>query len=195
MFASDKQTILDLEFNVIIEWLAQYAVEKTALKRINELFPSNDFKQISIELKKLNELKSIRISNESFPALDFEELQQEIQLLRIENAVISIEGFRRIYQASNLVNRLLIFFEERKVQYPYLASLFESCELNYEINRMIDSVFDRAGNVKDDASLQLSEIRQRMKILRNQINRNFDRELRKLLKDQILVDLTEGFMN
>ena len=195
MFASDKQTILDLEFNVIIEWLAQYAVEKTALKRINELFPSNDFKQISIELKKLNELKSIRISNESFPALDFEELQQEIQLLRIENAVISIEGFRRIYQASNLVNRLLIFFEERKVQYPYLASLFESCELNYEINRMIDSVFDRAGNVKDDASLQLSEIRQRMKILRNQINRNFDRELRKLLKDQILGDVTEGFMN
>ena len=109
--------------------------------------------------------------------------------------MISIEGFRRIYQASNLVNRLLIFFEERKVQYPYLASLFESCELNYEINRMIDAVFDRAGNVKDDASLQLSEIRQRMKILRNQINRNFDRELRKLLKDQILGDVTEGFMN
>jgi DNA mismatch repair protein MutS2 len=60
---------------------------------------------------------------------------------------------------------------------------------------MIDSVFDRAGNVKDDASQELSDIRQRMKILRNQINRNFDRELRKLLKDQILGDVTEGFMN
>ena len=195
MKASDKQTILDLEFNVIIEWLTQYAVEKTALKRITELVPSNDFKQISIELEKVNELRSIRISNETFPALDFEELQQEIKLLRIESAVISIEGFRRIYQASNLVNRLLTFFENRKTQFPYLTTLFDNCELNHEINKMIDSVFDRSGNVKDDASLQLSEIRQRMKVLRNQINRNFDRELRKLLKNQILGDVTEGFIN
>ena len=195
MFASDKQTLIDLEFNVIIEGLEQYAIEKTALKKIKDLTPSNDFSRIEFDLNQLHELRSIRISNESFPAVDFEELEVEIKLLKIHNAVISIEGFRRIYQASNLVNRLVSFFENQKRRYPNLEKIVENCEINYEINKRIDFVFDRAGNVKDDASPQLLEIRHRIKSLRNQINRNFDRELRKLLKDQILGDVTEGFIN
>ncbi|MFM7667162.1 MAG: endonuclease MutS2 [Bacteroidota bacterium] len=195
MFASDKQTLIDLEFNVIIEWLEQYAIEKTALKKIKDLTPSNDFSRIEFDLNQLHELRSIRISNESFPAVDFEELEVEIKLLKIHNAVISIEGFRRIYQASNLVNRLVSFFENQRRRYPNLEKIVENCEINYEINKRIDLVFDRAGNVKDDASPQLLEIRHRIKSLRNQINRNFDRELRKLLKDQILGDVTEGFIN
>lgn len=195
MFASDNQTILDLEFNVIVEWLEQYAIEKTAIRKIKDLKPSNDFMKIEFELNQLNELRTIRISNDSFPALDFEELEQEIKLLKIHNAIISIEGFRRIYLASNLVNRMVSFFEYRKKRFPSLEKIVENCEINYEINKKIDLVFDRAGNVKDDASPQLHEIRQRIKTLRNQINRNFERELRKLLKDQILGDVTEGFIN
>jgi DNA mismatch repair protein MutS2 len=195
VFASDNQTLLDLEFNVVVEWLEQFAIEKTAIGKIKDLFPSNDFSRIEFELNQLNELKSIRISNESFPALDFEELQSEIKLLRIHNAIISIEGFRRIYQASNLVNRLVSFFDNCRGSYPNLQKILDNCEINYEISKKIDVVFDRAGQVKDDASLQLIEIRQRIKTVRNQINRNFDRELRKLLKDQILGDVTEGFIN
>ena len=195
MFASDNQTILDLEFNVIVEWLEQFAIEKTAIRKIKDLKPSNDFMKIEFELNQLNELRTIRISNDSFPALDFEELVQEIKLLKIHNAIISIEGFRRIYQASNLVNRMVSFFEYHKKRFPSLEKIVENCEINYEINKKIDLVFDRAGNVKDDASPQLHEIRQRIKTLRNQINRNFERELRKLLNDQILGDVTEGFIN
>ena len=44
MFASDNQTILDLEFNVIVEWLEQYEIEKTAIRKVKDLKPSNDFK-------------------------------------------------------------------------------------------------------------------------------------------------------
>ncbi len=195
MHATDNQSINDLEFNQIIEWLYNYAIEKSAREKIIQLKPSNNFTQIEFDLKQLNELKSIRISNETFPALDFEELLDEIRLLKIQNAVISIEGFRRIYQASDLANRLLTFFESRKERYPLLETILSSCELNTEINKQIDRVFDRAGNIKDDASPLLNEIRQRIKVLRNQINRNFERELRKLLKENILGDVTEGFVN
>lgn len=195
MFASDEQTLKDLEFNVIIEWLQQFAIEKSASQKITDLRPSNNFQQVANELNKLNELKNIRLSNESFPPLDFEELKTEIKLLKIYDAVISVEGFRKIYLASNLVNRIISFFETHKGKYSALESIIESCEINYEINKKIDSVFDRSGKIKDDASKELFEIRQRIKILRNQINRNFDRELRKLLKDQILGDVTEGFIN
>ncbi len=193
--ASDKQTILDLEFDIIIEWLGQFTIEHTAAEQIKNLKPSNNFNKLEFDLKQLNELKTIRISNETFPALDFEELKDEIRLLNIQNSVISVEGFRRIHQASELINRFLLFFDSRKDRYPLLEMILSSCEHNEEINKKIEQVFDRSGEIKDDASPLLTEIRQRIKTLRNQINRNFERELRKLLKDNILGDVTEGFVN
>jgi DNA mismatch repair protein MutS2 len=193
--ASDKQTILDLEFDIIIEWLGQFTIEHTAAEQIKNLKPSNNFNKLEFDLKQLNELKTIRISNETFPALDFEELKDEIRLLNIQNSVISVEGFRRIQQASELINRFLLFFDSRKDRYPLLEMILSSCEHNEEINKKIEQVFDRSGEIKDDASPLLAEIRQRIKTLRNQINRNFERELRKLLKDNILGDVTEGFVN
>ena len=195
MLATDSQTLQDLEFNVITEWLENFCIGKTAQSKIRKLAPTSNFSKLEFELKQLDELRQIRVVNDTLPAIDFEELESEIKLLTIEDAVISIEGFRRIYQASDLINRLLKFFETRSNRYPLLAKILQDCEYNDEINKRIDEIFDRGGNVKDDASPQLAEIRQRIKALRNQINRNFEREMRKLLKDKILGDVTEGFIS
>ena len=195
MLATDSQTLQDLEFNVITEWLGNFCIGKTAQSKIRKLAPTSNFSKLEFELKQLDELRQIRVVNDTLPAIDFEELESEIKLLTIEDAVISIEGFRRIYQASDLINRLLKFFETRSNRYPLLAKILQDCEYNDEINKRIDEIFDRAGNVKDDASPHLAEIRQRIKALRNQINRNFEREMRKLLKDKILGDVTEGFIS
>jgi DNA mismatch repair protein MutS2 len=195
MLATDKQTLQDLEFNVITDWLEQFCIGMTAQEKIRKLAPTSNFTKLEFELKQLDELRQIRVVNDTLPAIDFEELESEIKLLTIEDAVISIEGFRRIYQASDLINRLLKFFETRSNRYPLLSKILKDCEFNEEINKRIDEIFDRAGNVKDDASPQLAEIRQRIKTLRNQINRNFEREMRKLIKDKLLGDVTEGFIS
>lgn len=195
MQATDNQTLQDLEFKVITEWLEQFCIGKTAQTKIRRLTPSNNFNKLEFDLKQLNELRQIRIVNETLPAIDFEELDEELKLLGIQNAVISIEGFRRIYQASNLINRLLKFFDGRKNRYPLLELILEECVINEEINKSIDKVFDRGGNIKDDASVELAEIRQRIKVLRNQINRNFEKEMRKLLKDKLLGEITEGYVS
>ena len=49
--------------------------------------------------------------------------------------------------------------------------------------------------MKDKASELLAEIRTNMHGLKRQINKNFDRELRKLGKDNILGDTRETFIN
>jgi len=195
MLATDSQTLQDLEFDVITEWLEYYAIGKTAQFQIRNLTPTSNFNKLEFELKQLDELRQIRVVNDTLPAIDFEELENEIKLLTIEDAVISIEGFRKIYQASDLVNRLLKFFETRANRYPLLVKILQGCDYNDEINKRIDEIFDRAGNVKDDASPQLAEIRKRVKALRNQINKNFEREMRKLIKDKLLGDVTEGFIS
>jgi DNA mismatch repair protein MutS2 len=195
MHTTDSQTLNDLEFELIREWLESFCVGPTAKLRAQKLIPGNRFKQIRIDLNRLNEFKSIRIHGEKFPALDFEELETEIRLLGIQQAVIPIEGFRRLYQASDLVNHLIQFFDKSLFQYPLLKELTNDVYFTKEILTEIDKVFDRAGNVKDDASPELKEIRGRIRTLRVQINRNFDRELRKYNKDKVLGETLEGFIN
>src|SRR5690606_33491688 len=103
----DQQTLHDLEFNQIREWLAAFSIGDTARKRLENLAPNNDFDAIEFELLRLNEFKRIRVEGESFPALDFEELLAEIKLLPIRNAVLQQEGFVRITRASELVNQMI----------------------------------------------------------------------------------------
>jgi len=191
----DTQTLADLEFDTIRVWLSAYAKESTARKRLEELHPISNFDEILYQLDKTNEFLTIRTVGETFPQLEFEELTEEIRMLPIENASISLDGFMRIHQASSLVNSLLHFFDKRESEFPLLNGTLKDVYYTKEINDAIEKVFDSAGKVKDDASEALSEIRSGINSIRKQINKNFDRELRKLAKDNVLGDTRETFIN
>lgn len=195
MNSFDEQTIKDLEFSTIREWLKTYSIADSTKQRISNLLPSNHFIEIKEELNRVNEFFAIRNEGENFPSLDFEELLPEIKLLPIKNAVLSQDGFTRIATASHLVNSIIYFFDKREKVYPLLSEVLIDAYYTTEIIDAIEKVFDRKGKVKDDASPLLAEIRQQLKIVKNQINKNFDRELRKLLKENVLGDTKEAFIN
>ena len=195
MQSIDAQTLKDLEFTMIQSWLAEYAIGPTASNRLSNLLPITDFKIIVVELTKVKELLNIRMSGDQFPALTFEELDAELRLLPIIDAVLSQEGFVRIYFASQLVNQLVLFFDKNSLEYPNLSKLFEGVYFTNALTEAIESVFDKKGSVKDDASPALFLIRKNIQQLRGQIHRNFERELRKLMKDGVLGDTKETFIN
>jgi DNA mismatch repair protein MutS2 len=191
----DPQTLHDLEFNQVREWLAAYGIGNTAQQRLARLTPSNNFASVEEALLRVAEFKSIRVEGETFPALDFEELLPEIKLLPIRNAVLLQEGFVRITRASELVNAILHFFDKRSQDYPQLTALLGHVYYTREIIDSIDKIFDRRGQIRDDASPELFRIRQQVTVLRNQINRNFDKEMRKWLKEGMLGETKEAFVN
>jgi DNA mismatch repair protein MutS2 len=195
VFSTDQQTLHDLEFDAIKTWLEKFCIGPTALKQVQTLQPRTQFVQLRAELKRLDELRLVRVHGEKFPLLEFEELLQEIKLLGIQKSVISLEGFRRIYQASELVNALVLFFENSLFKYPLLEELTQDVYYTRAIIEEIDQVFDRNGQIKDDASPSLSEIRARIRVLRNQINKNFDKELRRYNKDKVLAETLETYVN
>lgn len=191
----DQQTLHDLEFDQIREWLTAFSIGETARKRLAELSPSNDFPLVEESLHRVAEFKSIRTEGEPLPALDFEELLAEIKLLPIRNAVLQQEGFVRIARASELVNAVLYFFDKRTQDFPRLTGLLTDVFFTREIIESIERVFDRKGDIRDDASPELARIRQQIGTLRNQINRNFDKEMRKWLKEGMLGETKEAFVN
>lgn len=195
MNSFDQQTLHDLEFTQIREWLTGFASGPTAQKRLEELAPSNNFDEIEAELLRVNDFLTIRSTGEVFPQLDFDELQLEIKWLPVHNAVLTQEGFVRITRASDLVNRIIYFFDKRSQDFPHLFALLNEVYFTSDLIEAIDRVFDRKGQIKDDASPELAEIRRAIGKVRAQINRNFDKEMRKYLKEGWLGETKEAFVN
>jgi len=195
MHCSDKQSQVDLNLDSILEWSAEYAIQSTAKKKLIQLSPSNRFTEIDEALQKVNEWKELRLAGDPIPALDFEELHQEIRLLGIQDAIISREGFWRILLASQTVNAFLLFIEKRSERAPKLSSILDEVHYTIELINELNEVFDKDGSIKDNASVELFQIRIKIKQLRAQINRNFEREMRKLIKDKLLGETYETFIN
>lgn len=195
MLHIDQQTFKDLEFNFLLEIIGEYCIEDTAKERILNLKPINNHKHLLKDLLRLNEFKDIRVEGEIFPRIDFEELAVEIRMLPIQNAVLQQESFVRLLSASHLVNAIIYFFNKREQEYPELTQLLEKVYYTKEIIEPINKVFNKTGEVKDDASAELFQIRQQLKVVQNQINRNFDREIKKLQKAGVLSDMREAYLD
>ncbi|TNE52950.1 MAG: DNA mismatch repair protein MutS [Bacteroidetes bacterium] len=193
--AFDDQTLRDLEFEQIRSWLSGAARGETAKSRLENLAPQEQAAKVIPDLYRLKEFCNILTVGEAFPQLFFHEIQAEIKLLQIKHAVLNSEGVLKILQASELTNRLLTFFSKRDRDYPLLSELVQNCYYTDVLVLAIKKVFDDQGEIRNDASEKLSEIRDGQKVLRHRINRNFDKVVRQLNKLGYLAETKETFIN
>lgn len=193
---TDIQTLQELQFTDVLAHLSGFAISKSAIDKLHQLIPSNRYKSLIHQLTQTKERLDIILQKRTFPALEFDELLAELKFLGIEDAVLSLEGFIRIHNASNLVNAYLKFFEHA-ASFSTLAKVFQDCYHTDELVERITKIIDvkQTRNIKDDATPELAKIRQEIKVIRQKINRNFERELRKLVKDGLLGETYESFID
>ena len=193
---TDNQTLKELQFTDVLSHLSGFAVSNSAIDQLIKLSPSNRFKSLIHQLAQTKERLDIILQKRTFPTLEFEELLVELKFLGIEDAVLSLEGFIRIHDASYLVNVYLKFFEHA-ASFSTLAQVFQDCYHTDELVDRITKIIDvkQTKNIKDDATPELARIRQEIKIIRQKINRNFEREMRKLVKDGLLGETYESFID
>ena len=190
----DEQVASDLEFDIVRAMLVEKCVQPSARNRAHSLRPLKNRKTIIKLLEETEELKRIRIEGNPFPSIDFKELDNELKMLEVKDSILSEEGFERISRASHLTNSILKGLKET-VNTPRLNSLAKNVYFTKDIVDPIDKVFDAKGQVKDNASEELSYIREDMVNLKRSSNRNFSKAMKGLLEKGWLADIKEGFVN
>ena len=192
---TDNQTLVDLEFDKILEWCSKYALSKPTKERILNLVPQCDFDVLDERMDQVQQLKFIKEAEGGFPVLEFEELDIELRLLQIKNSVIPLDGILNIHQASCLMNSILEFFENSQNNYLVLEKVFDKTHKTLDIVEPIEKVIDASGQIKDTASIDLKIIRDAIRSTQKQLRKNFDRELRRLSKTNLLSDTKETVIN
>ena len=190
----NEQLVTDLEFQEIRNVLSSFAKQPTAAAALLELSPYGNFDLWKWTLEITHELKTLLQNEIAIPALDFKEFGEELKLLRVNDAVLAEESFAKILQGIRIIGLLKNIPEEIRFSVPRLNELIQSCEYTDEIEIEILKIFDAKWLVRDEASHELSVIRQEIVSTRREISKNFMRVMKDCQGKGFLGDTGESYL-
>ncbi len=172
-----EQTLNDLEFPKILEKIAELAFNERTSQIILDLKPYEEIPYLQQDLKTTNEYLSSFQSGNRIPFSEFYHMKDFLPRLEIENYYLNAEQFFQIKSNSLQVKEITKFISGFAEYYPELNSLVSEVIYEKEIVKEIDGVFNRHGEIKDDASPELFTIRRQMKQVSARISELFKKSI------------------
>ncbi|HSQ44978.1 MAG TPA: MutS2/Smr-associated SH3 domain-containing protein [Ginsengibacter sp.] len=191
-----SSAIQQLEFDKIKILLAAHCRTEFARYKAENLRIHTRKEFIEPALRQAYEYKLFFQNHLHFPDDAVINLNKELKLLSIEGSVLAGNQFLQIKKLTASIQQIFRWFDnDRRVAFPFLALVINETYFEKAIVQMIDEVLDEDGNVKDNASEELAEIRMRLYRKRNELRRLFDRIVSRLNKQGYLAEIEESFMN
>ena len=172
-----NQTLKDLEFTAVQSEIAAFAYTEKVENVIQELHPYSDHEILIQDLNTTNEFLASFESGNTFPFAEYYILDEYLKRLEIENYYLPAEEFFKIKSNTLQVKEILKYLTAFEEYNPTLVK--KAAEINYEkdIVKLIDGVFNKFGDVKDDASPELKIIRDRLRHLNSRITELFNKSM------------------
>ena len=186
-----EKSLLDLEFDTVLSQVGGHCITALGKEQIAQLKPSSEEEEIIRQLTLVSEFTASFVNDNRVPNHGFDELSAEISLLKIDNSVLEIDGFRRLAAANETINILLKFFKKFKEYYPTLNDLGVTIEVTKEPKQQVDLVIDRFGEIRNNASEELARIRKQINSIRSKIGQSFQRALGTYTSADYLDDIRE----
>lgn len=187
---------VQLEFDKIKELLSNYCQTAWAHAKAGQLRVHTKIAFVQTELKQSHEYRQLLANYIYFPNDYILNLSKELKLLSIPGAVLKGEDLLQLRKLAESIEKIFRWFDkERRETYPGLLGVIAGTYYEKTVREMIDEVVDESGQVKDNASEELREIRMALYRKRNELRRAFEKIVSKLNKQGHLAEIEESFMN
>ena len=187
-----QKTLQDLEFDTVLSQTSEYCITDLGKAHVLSIKPFKTKDELLHELTLVNEYISSFENDNRIPNHGFDEITESIKLLNIENTFLKLSEFRKIASTSETVNTLILFFRKFHEYYPTLNSEASKIHFTTEIIERVNTIIDRFGEVKNDASDALSSIRKSMNSLQGKINSSFSSALASYQSSGYLDEIRES---
>ena len=187
----NTKTLEDLEFPIVLFHLSDLCLTELGKKYALRIKPFDNQESLLLALNQTNEYLSSFDNNNTIPSHYCESITSEIKLLSIENALLEVSSIRKIHRISEVVNTQILFFKKFKTLYPTLFETADSIEYTTELLNAIDKVLDKYGEIKNEASPTLGNIRRELSALKGKLNESFNRALAEYNTADYLDDIRE----
>jgi DNA mismatch repair protein MutS2 len=194
MISITEKTLQDLQFPTVLETLSAICNTDIGKQKALEITPFKDKESLMEALLQTSEYVSSFQNNNAIPNHGFDAISHEIKFLAIEDSFLEVGSFRKIANLSSTVNFLLNFLRKFHDYYPNLNNRASKVELTKDIITMVDEVVDKYGEIKDNASPDLLNIRRDMNVVRGKVNQSFGVALTQYNSLGYLDDIRESFV-
>lgn len=195
MIGIHEKTLKDLEFFLVLDQISEHTITALGKEAVLNIQPIAVVSQLIRELDYVNEYLSSFDNDNRIPNHGFESISKEIKLLNIENTYLEIASLQKLVSVSLTSNAIVKFLEKFKEYYPKLNQYSSHIEVTTAIIEQVDTVVDRFGDIKDDASPQLSTLRQDIGKLKGKINSSFSSALTRYHGLDYLDDIRESVVD
>jgi DNA mismatch repair protein MutS2 len=160
----------------------QYAIDKVWDEEI-----SRDAREIDLRLQLTDEMRLISMFEDTFPSVGFIDTKPFLLPLNVPSTYIDLVSLSKLRISLDTLRKILSFFKGCKDDlYPNLRSLSEKVIYYPEVARRIDSLIDKNGEMRDDASELLHTIRRSLKEKEGAISKRISHLLKKAQSEGIV---------
>jgi DNA mismatch repair protein MutS2 len=132
----------------------------------------NRFDILKKILGQTEEFRQILMFGKPFPAQNYFNLIPELERISIPGTFIFQESLFDLKTSLESINDVLVYLKELdESRFPLLLQISSNVEVDRQIMREIDRIINEKGQIKDNASDKLKEIRQRLVKLSNEIDK------------------------
>ncbi|MDO4763282.1 MAG: DNA mismatch repair protein MutS [Flavobacteriaceae bacterium] len=186
--------IQELEFPKLLGEVSPYAYSPKVAEQILQLLPTEQEKAIGL-LKKTSEFLSSYESENPIPFDEYEDIEEELKLMLIENFRLEAHSFSKIKKLTEQIGKLQSFFPKWTELFPNLSDEVRELDYRKEIIDKISEVFNRFGEVKNEASPDLKGIREEIAIAKKAIQENFNKSLNHYAQQDFLDEIRESIID
>ena len=173
MISITPKTLQDLQFPTVLESLSLLCNTELGKQKSLQIVPFKERTVLMDALLQTSEYLSSFQNNNAIPNHGFDAITNEIRFLGIEDSFLELSSFRKIAAISETSNTLLLFLKKFEEYYPNLNKKGSALEITKVIVNLIDDVVDKYGEIKDNASPDLLDIRRNMNAVRGKVNQSF----------------------
>ena len=190
-----KKTLEDLEFDLVIDNIVSNCVSSLGKTKAKSIRPSTDFNDIDFSLNLVSEYLSSIENDNTFPNHFFESISSEIKIIQISNSQLEIESFRKIKTVVDLTLLHIKFLKKFKTYYPNIFQLVKDLSVCKEIINEINSIIDKYGFIKDNATNELLNIRNNINQTKSKIRQSFSTALNSCNSNGYLDEIKESLID
>ncbi|MCM1037460.1 MAG: endonuclease MutS2, partial [Bacteroides sp.] len=152
---------------------------------------SADYDTVAAQLGRAAEMLAILRSDEDFPATDADDLTGRLRAVRPEGTWLTGAELHQLRRTLATLGAIASFFaahrsDEGVSVYPHLDALSLELDAFPALVREIDRIIDRWGELKDNASPELSDIRRRLASMAGSINAAMRRVMERARRDGLI---------
>lgn len=186
------KTLQDLEFPVVLQQISEHCVTALGNEKTLQISPYKTKEELLVALKLTNEYLSSFYNDNRIPNHGFDTISKELKLLRIENTYLEVHSLKKIVSISLKTNEIVSYLKKFKEYYPALNDHAFHIEVTQIIIEKVDRIVDRFGDIKDNASALLYELRQSINRVKGKINASFSTALNTYHNLEYLDDIRES---